>query len=63
MATWRDRDEDAERTYVVTTSTSPNLIARDLKSGCERDAFGGKHEGTVVEYACEIERIVCARPG
>ncbi len=64
MATWRDRGEDAERTYVVTSSTFPDVIARNLRSGCERDAFGGKNEGTVVEHACEIERIVCARePG
>ena len=30
--TWRDRDEDPERTYVVTSSSFRNLIARDLRS-------------------------------
>ena len=60
VARWRDRDEDAERTYVVTNSTFRNLIARDLRSGCRSEAFGGKHEGTVVEHACDIERIMCA---
>ena len=60
MARWRDRDEDAERTYVVTNSTFQNLIARDLRSGCRDRAFGGKHEGTVVEHACDILRIMCA---
>ena len=35
MANWRDRDEDPERTYVVTSSTFRNLIARDLRSGSD----------------------------
>ena len=60
MATWRDRDMDAERTYVVTSSSFRDLIARDLRSGCEGDIFSGKYEDTVVEHSCEIVRIVCA---
>ena len=60
MASWRDRDEDPERTYVVTSSSFRNLIARDLRSGCDRDTFGGKYEGTVVEHSCDIVRIMCA---
>ena len=47
MARWRDRDEDPERTYVVTSSSFRNLIAKDLRSACRSQAFGGKHEGTV----------------
>ena len=60
LAGWRDRGEDPERAYVVTSSSFRNLIARDLRSGCERRAFGGKREGTVVEHACDIVRILCA---
>ena len=60
LARWRDRDEDPERAYVVTSSSFPNLIARDLRSGCEREAFGGKRKGTVVEHSCGIVRIMCA---
>ena len=60
MAKWRDWDEDPERTYVVTRSSFRNLIARDLRSGCDRDIFGGKYEGTVVEHSCDIVRIMCA---
>ena len=60
IAKWRDRDEDPERTYVVTSSSFPNLIARDLRSGCDRDTFGGKYEDAVVEHSCDIVRIMCA---
>ena len=60
MAKWRDRGEDAERSYVVTSSSFRNLIARDLRSGCESTAFSGKYEHTVVEHACEIVDIMCA---
>ena len=60
MASWRDRDEDPERTYVVTSSSFRNLIARDLRSGCRNAAFGGKYEDTVVEHSCDIVRIMCA---
>ena len=60
MARWRDRDEDPERTYVVTSSSFRNLIARDLRSGCRNAAFGGKYEDTVVEHSCDIVRIMCA---
>ena len=60
MASWRDRDEDPERTYVVTSSSFRNLIARDLRTGCDGAIFGGKHEDTVVEHSCDIVRIRCA---
>ena len=60
MATWRDRGKDAERTYVVTSSSFRNVIAGDLRSGCESTAFGGKHRDKVVEHSCEIVRMVCA---
>ena len=60
MAKWRDRDEDAERAYVVTSSSFRDLIARDLRSGCESTAFSGKHENTVLEHSCEIVQIMCA---
>ena len=60
IAKWRDRDEDPERAYVVTSSSFRELIARDLRSGCESTAFGGKHENTVVEHFCEIVQILCA---
>ena len=60
IASWRDRDEDPERTYVVTSSSFRDLIARDLRTGCEREAFGGKHKDTVVEYACDIVHIQCS---
>ena len=60
MAKWRDRDKDPERTYVVTSSSFRNHIARGLRSGCETTAFSGKYEGTVVEHSCEILRIMCA---
>ena len=60
MANWRDRDEDPERTYAVTSSSFRILIARDLRSGCDRNTFGGKYEDTVVEHSCEIVRIMCA---
>ena len=60
IAEWRDRDEDPERAYVVTNSSFRNLIARDLRSGCRGEAFGGKREGTVVEHSCDIVRIMCA---
>ena len=60
MATWRDRDKDPERTYVVTSSSFRDLIARDLRAGCESTAFSGKYEDTVVEHSCEIVRIMCA---
>ena len=60
LAGWRDRGEDPKRAYVVTSSSFRNLIARDLRSGCERQAFGGKREGTVEEHACDIVRIMCA---
>ena len=60
MARWRDRDEDPERTYVVTSSSFRHLMARDLRSGCDRAAFGGKYEDTVVEHSCDVLRIMCA---
>ena len=60
IASWRDRGEDPERTYVVTSSSFRDLIARDLRSGCDGHTFGGKHEDTVVEHSCDIVRIVCA---
>ena len=60
LATWRDRDMHAERTYVVTSSSFRDLIARDLRSSCESTAFSGKYEDTVVENSCEIVRVVCA---
>ena len=60
IANWRDRDEDPERTYVVTSASLRNLIARDLRSGCDRNTFGGKYEDTVVEHSCEIVRVMCA---
>ena len=60
MATWRDRDKDAERTYVVTNSSFRDVIAKDLRSACEADIFSGKYEDTVVEHSCEIVRIACA---
>ena len=60
MAKWRDRDKDAERTYVVTSSSFRDLIGRDLRSGCESTALSGKTENTVVEQSCKIVRIVCA---
>ena len=60
LATWRDRDKDDERTYVVTRSSFRDLIAGDLRSGCRATAFGGKHEDTVVEYACDILRVMCS---
>ena len=59
-ATWRDRDKDTERAYVVTSSSFRDVIARDLSSGCLSTAFGGKYENTVVEHSCEIVRIMCA---
>ena len=55
-----DQDEDPERTYVVTSSSFPNLIATDLRSACRNAAFGGKYEDTVVEHSCDIVRIMCA---
>ena len=60
IASWRDRDEDPERTYVVTSSSFRDLIARDLRAGCDRDTFGGKYEDTVVEHSCDMVRIMCA---
>lgn len=60
LAKWSDRDRDPARTYVVTSSSFRDVIARDLGSGCDRDIFGGKYEGTVIEHSCEIVRIVCA---
>ena len=60
MAKWRDRDKDLERTYVVTSSSFRDLIARDLRSGCERNIFAGKYENTVVDHSCEIVRVMCA---
>ena len=60
MAEWRDRDQEAERTYVVTSLSFRNLIATSLSSGCRSTAFGGKYEGTVVEHSCEILKIMCA---
>ena len=60
MAKWRDRNEDAERTYVVTSSSFRDLVARDLRTACESAALGGKHEGTVLEHSCEMVDIVCA---
>ena len=60
MATWRDRDMEEERTYVVTSSTFRDVIAGDLRSACESHIFGGKHEDTVVEHSCEVVRIICA---
>ena len=60
MATWRDRGEDPERTYVVTSSSFRNLISGDLRSGCDRETFGGNYHDTVVEHSCDIVRIVCA---
>ena len=60
MATWRDRGKEAERTYVVASSSFRELIARDLRSGCKTTAFGGKYEDAVVEHSCELLRIMCA---
>ena len=60
IASWRDRDMDAERTYVVGGSSFRNVVAGDLRSGCEFAAFGGKREDVVVKHSCEIVRIVCA---
>ena len=60
IAKWRDRDKDPERTYVVTSSSFRNLIARELRSGCRSSAFGGKHEDTVIEHSCELVQITCA---
>ena len=60
IASWRDRDKEPERTYVVTSSSFRDLIARDLRAGCDSTAFSGKHEDTVVEHSCEIVRIMCA---
>ena len=60
MAKWRDRDEDPERTYVVTSSSFRNLIATDLRSACKNTALSGKYEGTVLEYSCEIVDVMCA---
>ena len=57
---WRDRDDDPERAYVVTSSSFRDLIVRDLRSGCESTAFSGKYEYTVVEHSCEIVNIMCA---
>ena len=63
MASWRDRDKEPERTYVATSSSFRDLIARDLRAGCGSTAFSGKHEDTVVEHSCEIVRIMCAGDG
>lgn len=60
MAAWRDRGEDAERTYVVTSSSFQHVIVRDLRSGCDRNTFSGKYDGTVVEHSCKILRVACA---
>ena len=60
MAAWRDRDMDAERTYVVTSSSFREFIPGNLRSGCEREILGGKHEDAVAERSCEVLRIVCA---
>ena len=60
VARSRDRDEDPERTYVVTSSSFRHLIARELRSGCQSTAFGGKYENTVIEHSCEIVQIMCA---
>ena len=60
MAKWRDRGKDAERTYVVTSSSFRNVIARNLRSDCESTALSGKYEDTVVEHSCEIVRVMCA---
>ena len=60
MATWRDRDMEEERTYVVTSSSFRDVIARDLRSGCESHILSGKHEDTVVEHSCKVVRIICA---
>ena len=60
MAKWRDRDEDPERTYVVTSSSFRNLIATDLRSACKNTALSGKYEGTVLEHSCEIVDVMCA---
>ena len=60
IAKWRDRDKDAERTYVVTSSSFRDLIANNLRSGCGSAALAGKYEETVVERSCEIVRVICA---
>ena len=60
MAAWRDRDMNSERTYVATSSSFRNLIPGNLRSGCEREILGGKHEEAVAERSCEVLRIVCA---
>ena len=60
IARWRDRGEDSERTYVVTSSSFRDVIARDLRSGCGTAALAGKYEDTVVERSCEVVRIMCA---
>ena len=60
MAKWRDRGEDSERAYVVTSSSFRDLVAPDLSSGCESTAFSGKYENTVVEHSCEIVQVMCA---
>ena len=60
MVKWRDRREGPGRAYVVTSSSFPSVITRDLRSGCESTAFSGKYADTVVEHVCEIVRIMCA---
>ena len=60
VAAWRDRDTNAKRTYVVTSSSFRNLIPGNLRSGCEREILGGKRKEAVAEHSCEVLRIVCA---
>ena len=59
-ASWRDRGMDAQRAYVVTSSSFRDLIARDLRSGCEAEIFAGKPDGTVAEHACDVVTVMCA---
>ena len=60
MATWRDGGEDAERTYVVTSSSFRDVVARQLRSACEATVFGRKSQGAVVEHSCDLLRVMCA---
>jgi len=59
-ASWYDRGEDAERTYVVASSSFRNVIAGQLRSACEVTVFGGKSQDTVVEHSCDVLRVMCA---
>ena len=43
----------------LTSSSFRDVIARDLRSGCDRDIFSGQYEDMVVEHSCKIVRIAC----